>query len=128
MDQETHEDYKTMSGSKVYGDANKSSILDPDTLYQHDSYYTSGRDHVIHCILIWRKQHRMYQSGGNIDTLVGSYGHTKHCASTLLKYALADPHYLDRIVTRTISGYVDCTITTQQDRTSLQATADAVPY
>lgn len=45
---------------------------------------TSQRDHVNHCIQMWRRQFVALFEGRNIDEITASWGHTEHCSQFLL--------------------------------------------
>jgi hypothetical protein len=47
--------------------------------------YVEESFHQIHCIYIWKKQHRAYLGGGVIDDYVAGFNHTVHCSKTLLR-------------------------------------------
>ncbi|KAH8703040.1 hypothetical protein BGW36DRAFT_422621 [Talaromyces proteolyticus] len=78
-------------------------------------YWTPLREHVIHCALMWQRQHRGFLSGYSeqmdFDSL--SYQHTVHCSTSLMHMAgIGDqpPDPLDKIATYTWVGFSDCKV------------------
>ncbi|EJT70292.1 hypothetical protein GGTG_12465 [Gaeumannomyces tritici R3-111a-1] len=56
----------------------------PAALGEMDHYYTSQRDHINHCVQMWRRQYVALFEGRNIDEITASWGHTEHCSQFLL--------------------------------------------
>jgi hypothetical protein len=78
-------------------------------------YWTPLREHVIHCALMWQRQHRGFLSGKSkkLDFHSLSYQHTVHCSSSLVHMAGAGdemPDPLDKIAIRTWVGFSECDI------------------
>lgn len=60
-------------------------ITSIDELSEMDFYYTSVRDHVNHCAVMWKKQFaELFDERPAFDTVIASTGHTDHCASYLM--------------------------------------------
>jgi len=52
---------------------------------ERDHYYTSVRDHVNHCAVMWKKQFWMlFEQRNAFDSVIASPGHTDHCAQYLM--------------------------------------------
>lgn len=78
-------------------------------------YWTPLREHVIHCALMWQRQHRGFMSGKSkmLDFHSLSYQHTIHCSNSLIHMAGAGseiPDPLDTIGIRTWVGFSECDI------------------
>jgi hypothetical protein len=42
-------------------------------------FYTSQREHVVHCAFAWHKMHRSIEAGRNLEGYLKVYNHTVHC-------------------------------------------------
>ena len=78
-------------------------------------YWTPLREHVIHCALMWQRQHRGYMSGKwkRLDFHSLSYQHTVHCSRSLVHMAGAGdkmPDPLDKVAIRTWVGFSECDV------------------
>ena len=78
-------------------------------------YWTPLREHVIHCALMWQRQHRGFMSGNSkkLDFHSLSYQHTVHCSSSLVHMAGAGdkpPDALDKVAIRTWVGFSECDV------------------
>lgn len=63
---------------------NLTQRLAPADMGARDHYYTSVRDHVNHCAMLWRKQFwALFEDRRALDTVVASPHHTEHCAEFL---------------------------------------------
>lgn len=63
---------------------NLTEPLRPDTMGERDHYYTSIRDHINHCAMLWRKQFWTLFEGRRVfDAVIANSYHTEHCASFL---------------------------------------------
>lgn len=51
-----------------------------------DPIYVSTECHWIHCLYTWKKLHRAKEMRKPIDTHIGAYKHTLHCADGLARY------------------------------------------
>ncbi|KAL9085902.1 MAG: hypothetical protein Q9165_007385 [Trypethelium subeluteriae] len=86
-------------------------IPDPDL----PPYWTPLREHVIHCALMWQRQHRGFLSGKSnmLDFHSLNYQHTVHCSRSLVYMAGAGdtaPEPLDKVAIRTWVGFSECDI------------------
>lgn len=68
--------------------------------------YVTQEYHLYHCTFMWRKMHRAVLRGGPLDSYIGNFNHTTHCARMLLdrETGLAD------INTEIYTKYVNCPI------------------
>ncbi|EEA21605.1 hypothetical protein TMatcc_008971 [Talaromyces marneffei ATCC 18224] len=78
-------------------------------------YWTPLREHVIHCALMWQRQHRGFIGGigKKLDFHSLSYQHTLHCSRSLVHMAGAGektPDPLDKIAIKTWVGFSDCEV------------------
>lgn len=78
-------------------------------------YWTPLREHVIHCALMWRRQHRGFMNGEakKLDFHSLNYQHTLHCSRSLMNMAGAGdeiPDPLDKVAVRTWVGFSDCNV------------------
>lgn len=78
-------------------------------------YWTPLREHVIHCALMWQRQHRGFMSGKSkeLDFHSLSYQHTVHCSRSLVHMAGAGdeaPDPLDKVAIRTWVGFSECDV------------------
>lgn len=59
-------------------------ITSVEEMSEREYYYTSVRDHVNHCAMMWRKQFWvMFEQRRGIDTMLADPAHTEHCAMYL---------------------------------------------
>lgn len=66
-------------------DLSPSSRLTPQQMSEAEFYYTSVRDHINHCGILWKKQFWvLFEERRAVDTVVASQGHTDHCAQYLM--------------------------------------------
>lgn len=78
-------------------------------------YWNPLREHVIHCALMWQRQHRGFMRGvgKKLDFHSLSYQHTLHCSRSLVHMAGAGeekPDPLDKIAIKTWVGFSDCEV------------------
>ncbi|TLD32966.1 hypothetical protein PspLS_00023 [Pyricularia sp. CBS 133598] len=84
-DQEWVDEYKEDETWTGFADeARTQKIQGIDAMSNRDHYFTSTRDHVNHCVQLWKKQFLMLYEERNIDTISASWGHTEHCSQFLL--------------------------------------------
>ncbi|KAE9376384.1 hypothetical protein N431DRAFT_311393, partial [Stipitochalara longipes BDJ] len=85
-DSELEAEFLQLKQWKWYTDADGSRSLSLDSMKNGGGYnpiFVSLDYHWIHCAYTWRKLHRSVISGRPIDTHIGEYEHTKHCADGL---------------------------------------------
>ncbi|KAL3426625.1 hypothetical protein PVAG01_00134 [Phlyctema vagabunda] len=83
-----------------------------------EEYYTTVREHVVHCGMIWRRVHRTWErsqkEGIKIESSMEpvSLEHTKHCSYMLVEYVdKSNATELSELKTRNNPGFETCTIT-----------------
>ena len=108
FDEEFIEEYADDNSWAAYADANLTQrITSIEEMSEREYYYTSVRDHVNHCAMIWRKQFWvLFEERKAIDTMISNPGHTDHCA-LYLDGALHKPQ---TEATKVDVGYAGCWI------------------
>lgn len=97
-----------------YNDSEGKEVLDLDAMSKRVEplhYFTSIREHVVHCAYMWQKQHRGYLKGGLylVDNSA-SFHHTQHCSEVLMYTTDSDPEALGRFTTETTVGFSSCVV------------------
>ncbi|KAF2675069.1 hypothetical protein BT63DRAFT_409182 [Microthyrium microscopicum] len=84
-DHEFLEEYREDESWGAFADKNLTQRLRTvDEMTDRDHYYTSVRDHVNHCAMMWKKQFfYLFEERPAFDTVIASPGHTDHCAQYL---------------------------------------------
>lgn len=84
LDQEWIDEYQDDASWTAFSDVNLTEPLRPDAMGERDHYYTSIRDHINHCAMLWRKQFWTLFEGRRVfDAVIANSYHTEHCASFL---------------------------------------------
>lgn len=84
-DQEFIDEYLDDASWGGYADEAMTQKLTPLEMSEREYYWTSLRDHVNHCAMMWRKQFWvLYEERRAFDTVIASPGHTDHCAQFLV--------------------------------------------
>ncbi len=97
--------YRDTQGSERLSIEEMSEIVEPAF------YYTTAREHVVHCALMWQKQHKGFAQGGlYMDDSSLNYRHTLHCSMVLMKFAEQDPKHLERFITENTAGFSRCLV------------------
>lgn len=108
MDQAAIEEYQSDGSWFGYADENRTEILTIEAMSQRDFYYTSERDHIVHCAMLWRKQFNAFFEGRTqLDTLIASKAHTMHCAKFLTDMTERGPDYWNMPI-KTYVGFSGC--------------------
>lgn len=70
-----------------YLDKNKTQALATlEEMGDYDVYWTSQRDHIVHCGEMWKRQYRAFtQNWRYIDAITANEEHTYHCANYLVR-------------------------------------------
>ncbi|KAK0707795.1 hypothetical protein B0H67DRAFT_556417 [Lasiosphaeris hirsuta] len=114
FDSETNEAYQKAVNWHGYNDAEGKEMLDLDTMSERVEpfkYFTSIREHAIHCAYVWQKQHRGYLRGGlYLDDNSASFHHTRHCSEVLMHTTDLDPKGLGNFTTETTVGFSSCLV------------------
>lgn len=85
MDQESITEYQSDGSWFGYADENRTELLSIDAMSKMPFYYTSMRDHIVHCGMLWRKQYRaFFEQRKNIDAIIADKSHTMHCSQFLI--------------------------------------------
>lgn len=111
FDQEFIDEYLDDDSWAGYADEAMTVRLTSREMSERPSYWTSMRDHVNHCAMMWRKQFWvLYEERRALDTVIASPGHTDHCAQFL-----TDAHDRDWTrPTKTEMGFAGCWV--KEDR------------
>jgi hypothetical protein len=108
VDDEAIEEYQTDGSWTGFADEGRTQILSIEEMSQMEYYYTSERDHIVHCAMLWRKQFRAFFEGRtNIDTIIASEKHTIHCSQFLIDMTEKGPDYWNMPI-KTWVGYGGC--------------------
>lgn len=108
MDQEAVKEYQTDGSWYGFADENRTELLTIEAMSEMDFYYTSERDHIIHCAMLWRKQFRAFFEGRrNLDSIIASGHHTEHCSQFLVDMSDNGPDYRNMPI-KTHVGYAGC--------------------
>ena len=114
VDRETLDEYQKSVFWRGFNDENGTQLLDLEEMSERvrpSRYYTYGWEHVVHCLFMWQRQHKLFLKGGlYMDTLTASYGHTVHCTDVLLEFAESNRSHLDKLNTQTTIGITGCTV------------------
>lgn len=81
--------YSATNGWGGYADEHLTQPLSLQQMSEGPFYWTSLRDHVTHCAVMWKKQFATmfeYEGKGVVDTVLASAGHTDHCAQFLMDF------------------------------------------
>lgn len=95
------------SWAAYFDEAMTRQIMTIDEMSELDIYYTSVRDHVNHCAMVWKKQfYILFEERTTFDSVVVTPYHTDHCAQYL-----SDVSYRDlNSSTRVEVGFAGCWI------------------
>ena len=105
VDEEWVEEYRDDGSWGAFGDEALTQPLTLDEMMGREFYYTSLRDHVNHCAIMWKKQFfALYEERRAIDTVIASPGHTDHCAQFLME--AMDKERTQS--TKTVMGFAGC--------------------
>lgn len=74
----------TCTSTSKIGSKNLTKKLAPEDMGTRQYYYTSIRDHVNHCAMLWRKQFwTLFEDRRALDTVIVNPYHTEHCSEFL---------------------------------------------
>ncbi|WQF83001.1 hypothetical protein CDEST_08015 [Colletotrichum destructivum] len=108
MDHDAIEEYKTDGSWFGFADENRTELLTIDTMSEMEFYYTSERDHIVHCAMLWRKQFwAFYEERVALDTIIASVEHTMHCSQFLIDMSDKGPDYRNMPI-KTWVGHAGC--------------------
>ncbi|KAG9228255.1 hypothetical protein BJ875DRAFT_527822 [Amylocarpus encephaloides] len=86
FDEELEDEFLALSEWQWFADINQTkevSLKDLKATGGPNLLYVSTPYHVQHCVFTWKKLHRAIIHQKPIDTQIGRYGHTEHCAMAL---------------------------------------------
>ena len=82
------QEYQSDGSWFPFADENRTVPLAMDELGDLPYYFTSMRDHIVHCAMLWRRQFRALSEGWKyVDEITADAKHTKHCAQFLMDKA-----------------------------------------
>ena len=85
VDPESIEDYQSDGSWFGFADHGRTERLSIEEMSRLPFYYTSARDHIVHCAKLWKKQYRAAVDGReSIDSVIADEHHTMHCAEYLI--------------------------------------------
>lgn len=85
FDQNFIDDYLSDNSWTAFIDKELTQRVASGELGERQVYFTSERDHVNHCVMIWRRQFTLlFEQRDAIDDMSMSLMHTQHCIDFLL--------------------------------------------
>lgn len=107
FDKEWLDEYKEDDSWGGYADEEMTRKLSVEEMSEADHYWTSLRDHVNHCAMMWRKQFwALYEERKAFDTVIASPGHTDHCSQFLIDVTDNSRNWTHP--TKTSMGFAGC--------------------
>ncbi|KAM4063789.1 hypothetical protein HRG_006900 [Hirsutella rhossiliensis] len=109
MDDEAIRDYQSDGSWHGYADKNRTKLI-PSTEAMGDLgvYYTSTRDHIVHCAALWRKQYRAFAENRRFfDSIIADAMHTMHCSNFLVDMTDNGMDYWNRSIAVEV-GFAGC--------------------
>ena len=108
MDEEFVQEYQDDGSWAAYADENMTQrITSIDEMSELDHYWTSPRDHINHCAVMWKKQfYTLFEDRPVFDEVITDPYHTEHCAEYLM-YVTEDDY---KGPTRVEVGFAGCWI------------------
>jgi hypothetical protein len=114
LDTENLAEFKRRAPWQAYESFNSTRQLTEEEMSNYllpDGYWTPVREHMIHCVLMWRRLHMgLQQDARLLDKHVLLYHHTEHCSQTLMEHLDMPTKFLDEVRTRTEAGYSTCQV------------------
>ncbi|EFY94534.1 hypothetical protein X797_011841 [Metarhizium robertsii] len=85
IDQKAVEDYQSDGTWHGFADENRTEPISLEAMGELEYYYTSERDHIVHCAMLWRKQYNAFAQGRKyLDSITADPEHTNHCIHYLM--------------------------------------------
>lgn len=107
FEQDWIDEYTEDMSWAAYTDETMTVQVEVEEMGKLGHYYTSKRDHVNHCAMIWKKQFwQLFEARGKYDSIMVSPGHTDHCAQYLADSADLEAN----ATTKVVVGYAGCWI------------------
>ncbi|KIY02392.1 uncharacterized protein Z520_02530 [Fonsecaea multimorphosa CBS 102226] len=92
-----------------FADRNRTQPLQKEELGDLDFYYTSLRDHIVHCAALWRRQFRAWSEGWRyLDDVLVDPVHTMHCSKYLVDWTDKIPNEYRTTAIKVQVGHVGC--------------------
>ncbi|CAG8030879.1 unnamed protein product [Penicillium salamii] len=115
----THE-FSTFNNGKpfvyYYDEAMTQQMMDYEEVGRNPArYWTSIREHLVHCLYLLRRGHEVHMRGDRLDTMLGDLEHVDHCTNMLADWLRRDDPVLDHVGT---SGFTHCFMNTSKFLTS----------
>ncbi|CCF33345.1 hypothetical protein CH063_05557 [Colletotrichum higginsianum] len=84
FDQEFETEYQDDDSWTAFADKALTQSIAPEDMGDQEVYYTSIRDHLNHCSMLWRKQFwTLFEDRTAFDGVIVNSFHTEHCAEFL---------------------------------------------
>lgn len=108
VDTEFVEEYKEDRSWAAFADeAMTQELTSIDEMSDRDHYYTSTRDHVNHCVVVWKKQFwTLFEEARAFDSVIMTPYHTDHCTQYLMNVAMET----ESRATKVTIGFAGCWI------------------
>jgi hypothetical protein len=108
VDDEFVKEYQDDESWAAYFDEDMTrQIMTIDEMSEQDIYYTSVRDHVNHCAMVWKKQFWiLFEERPAFDSVIVTPYHTDHCAQYLSDASARDWNSSTRVEV----GFAGCWI------------------
>ena len=116
FDREVSQEFMADYPWRAYSDKTSSEIIDKSQMGEYTApkyYYTSAREHAVHCLFAMEKLHKAYQRHGNglyLDSESTKLMHTKHCLGVVKKAIDRDPLTLEKLETRNTVALTTCEV------------------
>jgi hypothetical protein len=91
-----------------YADQNGTHQMSFYELAHNGYYWSSTREHLVHCSFMLRRGHDVMARGDRLDGLVGKLEHANHCAQYLMENLGLPDEELDKIRTYGTIGFLIC--------------------
>lgn len=85
-----------------YDEAATRQMKDYDEVGMNENghYWTSVREHLVHCLYLLRRGHDVHMRGDRLDSMLGSIEHVDHCTDFLANWLRRDDPALNHIGTQ----------------------------
>lgn len=116
FDLETSQEFMADSPWRAYTDKTSNEVIDRDQMAEYVApgyYYTSAREHAVHCLFAMQKLHKAYQRHGSglyLDSESSNLMHTRHCISVVKNAIDRDSSTLQRLETRNTVALTKCEV------------------
>ncbi|KAI0995538.1 hypothetical protein K3495_g12641 [Podosphaera aphanis] len=106
IDQDAIDEYLDDNSWAAFRDESMTQrLMTIEEISETEVYYTSARDHINHCAMLWKKQFWvLYTERHAIDAITANPIHTDHCATVLSEAMDIDP----KQATKVEKGYAGC--------------------